>query len=130
MTAVERLDAIEARAKGLPAGPWRVESDDADSGHDVWSDRGDWTKEISLANVDNADFTGDGDDQRIAVFIADARTDVPALTTALRAVLVLHKPWWSSDRNGYECAHCGAYLTDAAPDCPTVRVITAALDLS
>ena len=54
-----------------------------------------------------------------AEFIADARTAVPALTAAVRDVLALHR----EDRDF--CRDC-----DHAYPCPTLRALTAHLDLT
>lgn len=73
-----------------------------------------------------------------AEFIVSARSDVPALVAALRAVLYRHKPcpdegmgWREDHTYGYVGAVCGACGT---PDeygvpwpCPTVRAVEEAL---
>jgi hypothetical protein len=59
-----------------------------------------------------------------AEFIAHARTDVPALVAALRAVLDMHflpAPPSDEDPDPYACC-------DLDCPCPTVRAITAVLD--
>ena len=72
-----------------------------------------------------------------AEFIAHARTDVPALVAALRAVLDLHKPdkfdgqGWTKDGYGIitpACRTCGTADEYAVHwPCPTYRAITTAL---
>lgn len=54
--------------------------------------------------------------------------DRSVLIDALRAVLALHHPVWSAHDDAYRCFECYDLLTDASPDCPTVAVLTAALD--
>ena len=82
MTAADRLAQIEARADAATDGPWTWASHRTVDG-DEWAvfDPHDW------ALASNRDgWTPD------AEFIAHARTDVPRLVAALRAVLDLHRP--------------------------------------
>ena len=74
MTATDRLNEIEARANAATEGPWFV-SDDA-----VWVDRGEGNADGITGPLAPWCF-GEAD------FIAHARTDVPALVAALRAVM-------------------------------------------
>ena len=107
MTAVERLDEIEARAKSGAAEVVRLCS------------IGQRVRMSIPANVAR-------DTDLLLMAITDE--DVPALVAALRAVLAVHSPL-ITDR-GWVCAECAQCLDDATPECPTVRAITAALDLS
>ena len=80
MSAADRLNEIEARANAATEGPWFV-SDDA-----VWVDRGEGNADGITGPLAPWCF-GEAD------FIAHARTDVPALVAALRAVLDLADRW-------------------------------------
>lgn len=90
---MNRLDEIEARANAATDGPWFVHGLTASGNYRV-SDRGRW---------------GAGDEYEVAddlveedaEFIANARTDVPALIAALRAVLALDGPM-SGENSGAE----------------------------
>lgn len=75
MTAAEYLDAIEARATAATAGPWHW--GDGDMCHMAGNTIGPEINHVAAY----AESPGD------AEFIAHARTDVPALVAALRAVL-------------------------------------------
>ena len=116
MTAVVRLAEIASRADAATGGPWTF-----------WPDswRGNPVLRVGCADL-NADVAavyigGDAD----AAFIGAARTDVPTLTAALRAVLKVHSPTWDGD--DHVCVADGSRLTDDVPDCPTVRAIVEAL---
>ena len=78
MTAADRLNEIEARANAATEGPWIVASCEnertVETKHQRWH-------VASCTSPDNA------------TFIAHARTDVPALVAALRAVLTLADGW-------------------------------------
>ena len=93
MSAADRLDQIEARANAATKGPW--ESDE------YTEIDPDGFYELSRVIAPDPD---DGEDYAIGVvhvgilrpdatFIAHARTDVPALVAALRAVLDLADRW-------------------------------------
>jgi len=124
MTAVEaRLAEIEARAAAATEGPWRVTP---------WHDKGvmpaGWAddslpidKRGPFAHIAASDLLD-------AAFIAAARTDVPALTAALRAVLAVHAPMFTD--HGWVCVVCHTALDDRVPDCPTVAAIAAALGVT
>ena len=64
------------------------------------------------------------------LIIDRALMDATQAGAALRAVLDLHKPVWSTLADGYRCIGCDVPLTDVTPNCPTVATITAALDPS
>jgi hypothetical protein len=81
MTAAERLDAIEARAKGATEGPWlaMLRSVIADGPYAEWST------------------VADSEQQKDVEFIAHARQDIPALIAALRAVLAVLADAYAED---------------------------------
>ena len=154
MSATDRLAQIEARANAATEGPW--ESDE------YTEIDPDGFYELSRVIAPDPD---DGEDYAIGVvhvgilrndaaFIAHARTDVPALVAALRAVLDLHREarndakltppcdqchgepgthpcaWWADERWPTVCAVCtdprhGYHLEYP---CPTVRAIEEALN--
>lgn len=82
MSISDRLDEIEARSDAANDGPWYAESRNVDDPY-------------SLTTVYNVFHNGDTADRDLvaevaydnAEFIAHARTDVPVLVAALRAVL-------------------------------------------
>lgn len=82
MSVIDRLDEIQARADKATDGPWsRFETMMADTF--VVGPRGFIREDI---------VSGPTYERENAEFIAHARTDVPALVGALRAVLDLHEP--------------------------------------
>ena len=124
------LDEIQARADAATEGPWE------------------WTKgaeACAVAVPENRDglygpLTWDDHNGEVfresdAQFIAHARTDVPALVKALRAVEAVHKltyydKWGRvtstpSDFGGW-CEGCGSFAGNSA--CKTIRAIQQALD--
>lgn len=119
MNAAERLDQIEARANAATKGPWEFGT--CDGGCCNWADT------ESGAQVFGADTPETAD------FIVHARTDVPALVAALRAVLDLHapdEPYCSDDNhNPYQCpcATVGCRECERDYPCPTVTAIEEAL---
>ena len=133
MTAADRLNEIEARANAATKGPW--ESDE------YTEIDPDGFYELSRVIAPDPD---DGEDYAIGVvhvgilrpdatFIAHARTDVPALVAALRAVLEVHAPDpycgnWHHNPHRCPCAiPACADGCDTYP-CPTVRAIEEALN--
>ena len=85
MSAADRLDQIEARANAATEGPWKTTYEEADQWHSITGSPyplggGLWADHPEVATVDQ-------EDEADAEFIAHARTDVPALVAALRAVL-------------------------------------------
>lgn len=74
MNAAERLDEIEARVAAVEPGPWTVEH--GALGGAVWVNTPAYPHTIAMHGFPDE-----------AEFIAHARTDVPALVSALRAVL-------------------------------------------
>lgn len=101
------IDQVDARTNAATDGPWEptrhgVETVPPDDLHRF---------DIMAEQVARTDFTVD------AEFIAHARTDLPAATTALRSVLDLHR----ADHEG----RCVEDVEDYP--CPTVTAITTAL---
>jgi len=80
--AADRLDEIQARADQATAGPWEVDND-----YDIMGRRPGLSPDPEMDPV-IGHLERDEDDE----FVIAARTDVPALVAALRAVLDLHKP--------------------------------------
>jgi hypothetical protein len=120
MTTTERLDQIEARANAATEGKdgWHQGRQDKffESVTEVYSER-----EPSSTSKDVCRTFYDAD----ADFIAHARTDVPALVAALRAVLALHErpcPCGGPCGGTARCQEC-----DDFRPCATVRAITEAL---
>lgn len=72
-TARERLDAAQARSDAATDGPWRVEADRAHIVYDSLAS----AIPVAVATANGASSS----------FIAAARSDVPAMVAALRAVL-------------------------------------------
>lgn len=105
MSAAEKLDEIERVANAATEGPW-VPS------HDAKVDtRPAWTYDVNVFGGDAVVSSGYHAD---TVFIADARTTVPTLVAALRAVLDL--VGYVGDVNGPELVECHivlAAITDA-----------------
>ena len=128
---MNRLDQIEARANAATEGPWLVNGPDEQwavisSGSDSvlhsymrcrpdceGCECGESVAEVAIELED-------------AEFIAHARTDIPALTAAVRDVLALH--WEATCSRGYPQAYC--VDCDQAWPCPTVRALAAHLDLT
>ena len=124
MSAADRLNEIEARANAATEGPWAPDEYtevDPDGFYELARviapdpDGDDW---CAIGVVHTGILRPD------AEFIAHARTDVPALVAALRAVLDLHREG-GYEVNGVfyrtECRACMQF------DCPTVRAIEEAL---
>lgn len=133
MSISDRLDQIEQRAKGATEGPWEVLGDE-DYGYEVHGQR----EPSSIPGVWRpTEVCGPGQ-ERNAEFIAHARTDVPALVAALRAVVGPHKPFPDHamgfrDDGTYgaidpACGACGTPDEYAVPwPCPTYRAVAEAL---
>ena len=108
---MNRLDKIEARANAATEGPWMgIRYPDGFLGRVIGGNG------FGVAE----DFPDDAD----AEFIAHARTDVPALVAALRAVLNLHfkaQPIPAA----FGTQEGGDYCVTCAEDwpCPTVTAI-------
>lgn len=76
-----RLDAIKARAEAATGGPWRVQLDGFDYGpwDEVYVDNARGECPCTPCGVSNAEF------------IAHARSDVPVLVAAVKAVLAISR---------------------------------------
>lgn len=127
------LDAVDARTNAATTGPWEADF------REVSQSTGAWLPVVS-AEVSCSSYCYGGSARGVereedAEFIASARTDLPAATTALRAVLNLH------DRRPYDTIRDGvAFGQTDYPDlcaecrvptpypCQTVTVITTALE--
>ena len=83
MSAIDRLSEIEARANAATEGPWAVVVEDGVILALVLTDEDDGLM-FGDNGYDAPIVTETGED---ADFIAHARTDVPALVAALRAVM-------------------------------------------
>lgn len=117
------LDEIQARADATPHGPWT------------------WRQMLACQRVSNPEailiaeaFEGadsEVTDTPIAAFIAHARTDVPRLVAAIRAVEALHTQT-TGYSNGADFDCCGTcFDRDEMPEpwpCPTVTAIRDALE--
>jgi hypothetical protein len=109
VSALERLDAIDARTTAATPGPWENVS------NGIQSDYG-------IAAVDRGVIAPGWVWREDAGFIAEARQDVPAMATALRAILNLHQP--VEQRVGPPiCGGCSNELASALHPCATVRII-------
>lgn len=105
------LDEVDARTNAATDGPWRIEF--ADNGeHELFIEEG--SEELGCGGAQVAGWLTEPN----AAWIAHARTDLPAATTALRAVLDLHRTMSAAF-----CQSCFAPYP-----CPTVTAITAALE--
>ena len=115
---MNRLNEIEARANAATEGPWVTYTVTPHMGSEVLTapregeDYGDYVVPEYI-DMDNAEF------------IAHARTDVPDMAAALRAVLKLHKEdghgWGPGESFCTECQQ-GYGLLVPYP-CPTVTAI-------
>ena len=136
MSTLDRLDEIEARASAATEGPWYWEppseesfpqSDESlrSSGAKMPDAR--WDEVVLSGWGYDASGTSASDEDR--AFIAAARTDVPALVAALRAVLALHEGRdLFGDCSRIVCLGCETVATFTEWPCKTVHAITAALD--
>lgn len=86
MTALD-LDAIEARANALPAGPWTVEEDGCVTGYIAILDADGVPVLSEMDHVAQYDEDADAmvyEDRPLADFIAHARADIPTLLAYVR----------------------------------------------
>ena len=119
-TPADRLDAIETRANAATAGPWEAE------GAEVFT-AGCGLFGGTVAAVYYGAETGGHHPAADRSFIVNARQDVPALVSALRAVLALHERTHSCGVAWYAESPDKAPLGARLDRCPTVTAITAAL---
>ncbi|WP_430754636.1 hypothetical protein [Micrococcus luteus] len=99
---MKRLNEIEARANAATEGPWEASMDRVEHAGDS-----EYAVAYDVAREEDAEF------------IAHARTDVPALVAALRAVLELHKH--HAGRGGEHCGRC--FPDEWGWPCATVAAI-------
>ena len=135
---MNRLNEIEARANAATEGPWEWEGD-AKAEWEIGAN-----SLVPSRRPDDPVLYGYGYDASgievkspaDAEFIAHARTDVPALVAALRAVLELHPrevvmaadPEFGQMEDDAICGACIVNHEAADWPCPNVRAITAALE--
>ena len=117
---MNRLNEIEARANAATEGPWASVINDRRMYH-VVTDNEEFCQTYGPELYDSQGFFSDDDTE----FIAHARTDVPDMSAALRAVLKLHKEdvhgWGPGESFCTECQQ-GYGLLVPYP-CPTVAAI-------
>ena len=100
----QELEAISARAAAATPGPWLMEyADGADDRPLVWVTTPDDDAEFSIGQVHYVTHQTQYDGQ----FIADARTDVPALVAALREAnaKIARMQEWVHTMKHYGCNH-------------------------
>ena len=127
MTIHARLAAIQARCDAATKGPWMV--DPEDFGTILASNDGGFDG-YHIADVHDHD-GGMFPVEHNGQFIAHARADVPALLTAVQAVMKRHRPGPPYLLDVSEvCEHCSDNEDEreVAYPCPTIRDITDALD--
>ena len=119
---MNRLDEIEARANAATEGPWEEGERCVFTldGASVVSD-----DVIHYVHGMAGEGVCHGED---AEFIAHARTDVPALVAALRAVLKVHArlthPFYAQDVCAHpSCTDQDDHMDQAPYPCPTVAAI-------
>ena len=105
---MNRLDEIEARANAATEGPWFPNR---------YSE--DWEVCGELDDNGNPALVASEAVETDAEFIAHARTDVPDMAAALRAVLKLHKH--HAGRGGEHCGRC--FPDEWGWPCATVAAI-------
>lgn len=111
------LDAVDARTNAATDGPWEARMDTPSMGGSRWSLRRAGVPGLRMAVTEYQHGSGN------AEFIAHARTDLPAATTALRAVLDLHQEDLFRGHLSNGCKVC-----DADYPCQTVKAVTTALE--
>ena len=120
------LAGIEKRAAAATAGPWFQGRNGRpyEGTCDVYSRR-------EPDEPDSHDIATYMYSEEDAALITDARTAVPALTAAVRDVLALHAPVQYGTSPLLVCQHCRTGQGNrVAHPCPTVRALTAHLDLT
>lgn len=113
-----KLSEIEKAAEGATPGPWASRiTGDAISGPTAVVVEDAQGKRVATLDLGDTEHS-------LAEWIAASREAVPALTAALRDVLALHysEPYAQGPDHCAECEH--------KYPCPTVRAITAHVDLS
>ena len=106
---IDRLDQIKGRADAATEGPWEAEYSKEQGNCVLPPDYQSTLEAVAVTRLWRQ--------TRDAEFIAAARTDVPRMEAALRAVLDLHKPEPYAQGPDYcdECEHKWP--------CPTYQVI-------
>lgn len=99
MTALERLDQIDARTTAATGAPWTPD-----------------VRFVGVKRLAGSKTVAATDLPDDATFIAHAREDVPAMLTALRAILALHAP--EEHRGHQDCTGC-----EQRYPCTTVTII-------
>ena len=112
---MNRLDQIEARANAATPGPWEAGCNDRHVLY-VTTENEEFCAEYGPELYDSQGFFSDADTE----FTAAARTDVPDMAAALRAVLELHRPGRTFHGHGFSQPLC---TCGAAMPCPTVDAI-------
>ena len=121
---MNRLNEIEARANAATEGPWAPWKDQDGAKHmqgllmvgnaDAVIPEGEmWVEDVDINPVAHTYLPEDRE------FIAHARTDVPDMAAALRAVLKLHKH--HAGRGGEHCGRC--FPDEWGWPCATVAAI-------
>lgn len=127
---MQKIDEMQARCDAATEGPWAVEfaGDFGDQSAVILCSR--WRGSDSMLNT-----VGFGEDVDTARFVASARTDMPRLIAALRAVSAEHAPE-SLDLLHPDCAEGACDHDPDDPenpsDCPVVKTTVCAgcLDLA
>lgn len=120
---MNRLNEIEARANAATPGPWEAGCNDRHVLY-VTTENEEFCAEHGPELYDSQGFFSDDDTE----FIAHARTDVPALVAALRAVLAVHAPDYTYP-DCPKCSECSDLASTEARrfvvlwPCPTVETI-------
>lgn len=110
------IDQVDARTNAAEEGPWKVNDlrNAPDGNRDcIWVDVDNGRTYATVADMDEDEGLRAVWGLADAEFIAHARTDLPAATTALRAVLDLHR----ADHEG----RCVEDVEDYP--CPTVKAV-------
>jgi hypothetical protein len=118
VSALERLEAIDARTTAATTAPWKAtDPQPFMPGAQVRLYGPGWSP-IAIEERTERHVSPTAD----AAFIIHARNDVPVMATALRAVLTLHQPVerrWAADI----CGGCSSDLATFAWPCETVQLI-------
>ena len=119
---MNRLNEIEARTNAATPGPWEAGCNDRHVLY-VTTENEEFCAEYGPELYDSQGFFSDDDTE----FIAHARTDVPDMAAALRAVLAIHTP---VDRGrATACCTCEQWIESTDPEaciewpCATVETI-------
>ena len=119
---MNRLNEIEARTNAATPGPWEAGCNDRHVLY-VTTENEEFCAEYGPELYDSQGFFSDDDTE----FIAHARTDVPDMAAALRAVRAIHTP---VDRGrATACCTCEQWIESTDPEaciewpCATVETI-------